>query len=110
MSVATFLSGEAFLACLHSSTPLEIDCVVIDVQMPEMSGLDLQDQLLLEGRTYPVVFITAHDCAEAHLRAASRGAFAFLRKPVPRSVLLQTISAAWRSTGSTGGGGARPTP
>jgi FixJ family two-component response regulator len=94
MSVATFLSGEAFLAHLTSDTALEIDCVVIDVQMPDMSGLDVQNHLVREGRILPIVFITAHDSPEAREQSLSRGAFAFLRKSVTREVLLQTIEAA----------------
>jgi FixJ family two-component response regulator len=100
MPVVTVLSGEAFLAYLHSDTVSAIDCIVLDVQMPEMSGLDVQDQLVREGRTMPIVFITAHDSAEARDRSVSGGAFAFLRKPVPREVLLQTIEAARQRHGA----------
>ena len=101
MMPATFRSGETFFARLHSATPLKVDCAVIDVQMPEMNGLEVQERLAKEGHPVPVILITAHDSAEALERAMSRGAFAFLRKPVSRELLLRTLESALGRT-STG--------
>jgi FixJ family two-component response regulator len=104
MSAATFSSGEAYLASLHKDKAAQSDCVLIDAQMPGMSGLDVQEQLAREGLGIPIVFITAHDSTEVRDQALSRGAFAFLRKPIGRDLLLQTIRAAlrWRRDAAEG--------
>jgi FixJ family two-component response regulator len=78
-------------------------CLIVDVQMPGMDGLQLQSQLAAEGRSIPVIFITAHDSKESRRRAMQAGAVAFLSKPFSDEQLLQTIQFALRiDKGGTG--------
>ena len=90
--VATFASGMAFLSSLSGRKP---DCVVLDLHMPGISGLDVQAQLMTgAGCKVPVVIITAHDSPIAQERAVAGGASAYLRKPVDARPLLDAIRAA----------------
>jgi FixJ family two-component response regulator len=89
--VATFESGEDFLSSLGSLVPA---CIVLDVHMPHLSGLDVQARLLAMHRHIPVVFITAS--ADPALDDAVRRAqgVALLRKPFSSSELLDAVSGA----------------
>ncbi|RJF77006.1 response regulator transcription factor [Rhodopseudomonas palustris] len=69
-------------------------CLITDVQMPGLSGLDLHAQLLTEGRACPVVFITAFPEERAEARAKAFGAIAFLSKPFDAQVMVQCIEKA----------------
>jgi FixJ family two-component response regulator len=69
-------------------------CLIVDVQMPGMDGLQLQSQLAATGRSIPIIFITAHDSKENRRRAIQAGAVAFLAKPFSDEQLLQTIHLA----------------
>ena len=71
-------------------------CLVVDVQMPGMDGLQLQSQLAAIGRRLPVIFITAYDSNEYRRRAMHAGAVAFLDKPFSDEQLLQAIRSALR--------------
>ena len=62
--------------------------------LPGMTGLDLQEKLLLSGRVCPVIFMTAHDNPEWQERAIKAGAIAYLKKPFPEQALLDAIQAA----------------
>jgi FixJ family two-component response regulator len=96
MAVKTFASAEDFLA---ADLPLP-DCLVLDVRMSGMSGVELQLRLLAEHGYAPIVFITAHDDEEARASAMAAGAVAFLHKPFEDHVLLDAISqAVARNTG-----------
>ena len=88
-------SGREFLKDLDQHTP---DCVVLDVQMPEMSGLQIQRRLSEIGVSVPVVMITGHDEAGAQEACLAAGASSYLRKPLDRSVLLEAIERAISSS------------
>jgi FixJ family two-component response regulator len=91
-SVKAFASAEDFLAsCSLSQTR----CLVLDVAMPGMSGLDLQDELLRRRRAIPIVFITAGG-ESVESRAMAGGAVACLFKPFSSTALLDAITVALR--------------
>ena len=84
-----FDSGEKFLNSPYLS---QTDCLIADVRMPGMSGLELQDRLSAAGRSIPIVFISAHDDKEARARGLRAGAIDFLQKPFSEDSLLGAIS------------------
>ena len=84
-----FDSGEKFL---NSPNLSQTDCLITDVRMPGMSGLELQDRLSAAGRSIPIVFISAHDDNEARARGLRAGAIDFLQKPFSEDSLLGAIS------------------
>ena len=86
--VRTFASGEEFL---QSSELGRVACLLLDLAMPGMSGLELKQQLRARGLQIPTVFVTAHadDEVERHLLAA--GAIAILPKPVDQQMLLRLV-------------------
>ena len=88
---ATFESADGFLRSgqLHDTA-----CLIVDVQMPGMNGLQLQSHLAAEGCAIPIIFITAHDNKESRRRAMQAGAVAFLGKPFTDEQLLQSIRSA----------------
>ena len=90
-TVESFDSAHAFL-----ERPLfhGVGCVIADVQMPGMSGLDMQVQMTARGIALPVVFLTAHGDLPTGISAMKRGAMDFLTKPVDEAQLLQAIHAA----------------
>jgi FixJ family two-component response regulator len=77
-SARTFASAEAFL---QSTSVGETRCLILDVQMPKMSGLELQEHLFRHGIDLPVIFITAFPDEAAKARALDAGAICFLHKP-----------------------------
>ena len=85
-----FGSGEEFLSSPYVS---QTNCLIADVRMPGMSGLDLQDRLNAANLSIPVVFISAHDDGEARARGLRAGAVDFLKKPFSEDALLGAISA-----------------
>jgi FixJ family two-component response regulator len=88
----TFASAQAFLASLRQATPP--DCLVLDLQMPGTSGLDLQRQIVRAGLRLPIVVITGHDEPGMQARCLAAGASAYLRKPLQAGKLLAAIEAA----------------
>ena len=90
------LIGEQFRGkdFLEASALREPDCVLLDLHMPVMSGLQVLRALQAARRTLPIVIITAHDAPEARDQCLAAGASAYLRKPLDEHVLLGTISAA----------------
>jgi FixJ family two-component response regulator len=94
MEAQTFGSGREFTDLLESMPSFQPDCVVLDVQMPGMSGLQVQDQLTSSGSRLPVIFITAHDEAGVRDRALAAGAVAFLRKPFNDELFIETLRVA----------------
>ena len=74
----------------------ETSCLIIDVRMPAMNGLQLQSQLAAAGYKIPIIFITAYDDRESRRRAMQAGAVAFLSKPFTDELLLQTLRSALR--------------
>jgi FixJ family two-component response regulator len=87
----TFASGEAFL---ESGQLEQTSCLITDIQMPGLNGLELQSRLLADGYRIPVIFITAFPTASAQQRAMSAGAVAFLSKPFEEISLVQSVAAA----------------
>ena len=73
-------------------------CLVLDVQMPEMSGLEVQRHLAASGSHIPIVFITAHTDTQVRDRAMQAGAAAFLEKPFHDQTLLDAVEAALGGT------------
>ena len=86
-----FESAEEFL---KSGELNGASCLIVDVQMPGMDGLQLQTRLAAIGRSIPIIFITAYDSKESRRRAMQAGAVAFLGKPFSDEQLLQTIRSA----------------
>jgi RNA polymerase sigma factor (sigma-70 family) len=91
LPVETFASAQEFLAWFVPELP---GCLVLDVRMPGLSGLDLQDQLRERRIEIPVIFITGYGDVPMAVRAMKAGAVEFLQKPVPDQVLLDHIQAA----------------
>jgi FixJ family two-component response regulator len=69
-------------------------CLVLDIRLPGMTGLDLQEKLASSGVKYPVIFMTAHDNPQWQERAKKAGALAYLRKPFDEQSLLGAIQLA----------------
>lgn len=88
--VATFGSGEEFLAALAGSIP---KCVILDVHMPGLSGLDVQARLRAMGIDIPAIFITASDDFSLEEAVRKAHGVALLRKPFSRKELLATVGA-----------------
>ena len=86
-----FSSADEFL---NSNELHNTDCLILDVRMPGMSGLDLQRQLRASNSRIPIVFITSHADDEARGRAIAAGAVAFLYKPCRKETLLEAINSA----------------
>jgi FixJ family two-component response regulator len=93
----TYLSAPQFLASLSEGPP---DCLIADLQMPEMTGLELQLTLARRGVRIPTIIITAHDEAGTRERCKSAGAIAYLLKPVQDASLFAAIDAANKVGGS----------
>jgi FixJ family two-component response regulator len=81
-------SAEEFLATEPCKS---LRCVVLDIHLPGISGLDLQRRLVTMGRPYPVIFITAHDTASARKEARDLNAVAFLIKPFEGRQLVSAV-------------------
>lgn len=90
---AAFESAEAFM---QSGRLHETSCLMIDLQLPGINGLQLQHLLAAEGRKIPIIFITGYDNDKSRQRAMKAGAVAFLVKPFNDELLLETIRAALR--------------
>ena len=83
-----FDCAEAFLSSEYLA---QTNCLVLDVRMPGMDGLELQKRLMDTGRRIPIVFLSARASEEEKQRALRVGAAGFLRKPVSKEILLRTI-------------------
>jgi FixJ family two-component response regulator len=97
MDAESFGSGRDFLDLLEAMPSFQPDCLIVDVQMPQMNGLDVQDQLGKNGQQIPMIFITAHDEAGVRDKALAGGAVAFLRKPFNDELLIKTLQEALKS-------------
>jgi len=89
--VAAFASAEEFLG---SEGLGRTECLILDLQMPGMDGLQLQRRLNLDGHRFPIVILTAHGDADARARAMDGGAAAFLLKPFDSDMLVATVRRA----------------
>ena len=92
-TVYTFVSAEEFLRSAHFN---DTSCVIADVQMPAMSGIDLQARLLTQGHRVPFIFITAFPEKAIRARALKAGAICFLTKPFDRRTLIKNLDTALR--------------
>jgi FixJ family two-component response regulator len=86
-----FESAEDFLA---SGYQLEVACLITDIRMPGMSGLELQAKLNTERCKIPTIFITAHGDEEMRFQALRAGAVEFLPKPFDDQVLIESVQVA----------------
>jgi two-component system response regulator FixJ len=91
-SVATYDSGTVFLRDVKHLDP---GCVLLDVRMPEMDGLEVQQALLDRGVNLPVIILTGHGDISIAVRAMKMGAVEFLEKPFEKTLLLDAIAAAF---------------
>ena len=92
LQVALFDSAEAFL---QGYDPAQPGCLVVDVRMPGMSGLELQERLTARGGYHPpIIFITGHGDVQMAVRAVQAGAFDFVEKPFNDQDLLDRIQRA----------------
>jgi two-component system, LuxR family, response regulator FixJ len=91
LPAATFASAREFLATYEPDLP---GCLVLDVRMPGMSGLELQQQLNLRGAVLPVIFITGHGDIPMAVEAMQHGAFDFLQKPFRDQDLIDRVQRA----------------
>jgi FixJ family two-component response regulator len=95
-----FPSARAFL---HSEQLTETSCLISDIQMPEMNGIELQDALRARGHNIPVIFVTAFPDAKVRAQALARGAICFLSKPFDGETLLRCLETALKeNTGQSG--------
>ena len=91
LTVNTFASAREFLEQAVSEEP---GCLIVDLRMPAMNGLELQEQLMTRNLNLPVIFLTGYGTVPASVRAMKRGAVDFLEKPVDDQVLLDAIYQA----------------
>ena len=91
-----YASAEAFLADMKHP---KFDCLLFDIQLGGMSGLELNEKLAAAGSTTPVVFITAHDEPELRQQAQSAGCVAYLKKTDSAETLLAAIHRATHAIG-----------
>jgi FixJ family two-component response regulator len=91
LSARAFESAEDFLRSGHQQ---ETACLIADIRMPGMSGLELQARLNAEHCRIPTIFITAHGDEEMRLQALRAGAVEFLPKPFDDEVLVESVRAA----------------
>jgi FixJ family two-component response regulator len=88
----TFKTGDAFLDTFESIPSYRPACVVLDMQMPGLNGLQVQERL--EGSGIPIIFITAQDEPGVREHAFAAGATAYLRKPFNDDVFVRAVTAA----------------
>jgi len=91
LAARCFGSAEEFL---QSDLYGQAACLIVDIRMPKMSGLELQARLKEEESDVPIIFITAHGDARMRIQAMRRGAVEFLAKPFDHRLLLRRVRAA----------------
>jgi CheY-like chemotaxis protein len=87
----TFDSAETFLTCASTS---KATCLVVDIELGDISGVELAHQLAADGFTYPIIFMTGLDDEVIRNQAAAAGGVAFLHKPFPAQTLFDAIKKA----------------
>jgi FixJ family two-component response regulator len=93
-NASTFGSAEEFLKSKQFSNT---SCIITDLQMPGLSGLDLQDLLIARDHRFPIIFITGHPDENLRARAMKAGAVAFLTKPVNADHLVGYLDRALKA-------------
>lgn len=91
-AVETYADPAAFLAALPHAAP---GCILLDLRMPVMTGLQLQERLATQGCDWPVILMTGHGGLEACRRAFKAGAVDFLTKPVDEEALIEALQSAF---------------
>jgi FixJ family two-component response regulator len=86
-----YSSGHEFLKTWHFDRP---DCLVLDLQMPGLSGMEIQRELKVAGAQFPIVIITAHDAPRLREECLDAGAAAYLCKPLDVGVLVDAVRLA----------------
>ncbi len=92
IAVAVFASPREFLAQYEPATP---GCLLLDITMPDVDGLQLQATLGEKGSILPIIFLTGHGDVSKSVQAMKRGAFDFLSKPVKDKDLLTAVRARY---------------
>jgi FixJ family two-component response regulator len=100
-TVDAYASARQFLSALPASAP---PCLVLDVHMPEMTGLELQERLAAQGTHLPIIFVTAYDTPATRQRVQGAGSVGLLLKPFDKEALLTAVRKALESRA----GGAPP--
>ena len=108
-ALVRLLSAEGFHVEAHSTAkeflaacrPAEICCLVLDVSMPDLDGMELHRRLTRAGILIPIVFLTGHGNIPMSVRAIKGGAIDFLTKPVDREDLIQAVRAALKRAGES---------
>jgi FixJ family two-component response regulator len=90
-SVETFDSAETFLTF---ASKCRAACLLVDIQLGDITGVELARQLMAEGFKVPVIFMTGHGDVAVERKAAAAGGIAFLRKPFPATTLMEAIKKA----------------
>ena len=93
-NVSTFGSAEEFL---NSEQISRTSCLITDLHMPGLSGLDLQDRLIAQGHRFSIIFITGYPDENARVRAMKAGAIAFLSKPFNTDRLIGYLDKALKA-------------
>ncbi|GGL08235.1 response regulator transcription factor [Deinococcus radiotolerans] len=91
LPVQAFADG---VALQDSLTPQDVGCLLLDIRMPHVSGLQLQEQLVARGVDLPVIILTGHGNVDLCRRAFQQGAVDFLEKPVDETALLEAVQRA----------------
>lgn len=94
MAAETYASSEDFVEQIESLPSAHPDCVILDVQMSGLSGIEVQSRIRCIHKDIPVIFITAYDDRAAREGALTGGALAFLQKPCNDALLIRTLDAA----------------
>jgi len=103
-AVQTWPSGAAFLKEVRHA---EYGCILLDVRMPEIDGLEVQSLLAERGVTMPVIILTGHGDVSIAVRAMKSGAIDFIEKPFEKAMLLRAIDTAFERIAATDQAGAR---
>ena len=93
-NASTFGSADEFL---KSEQVSKTSCLITDLHMPGLSGLDLQDRLIATGHRFPIIFLTAYSDENVRIRAMKAGAIGFMRKPCSDEHLLGYLNKAFKA-------------
>jgi two-component system response regulator FixJ len=94
--VHAFSSAQEFLSAVSPEASVH-GCLILDVKMPDMNGLDLQERIKASGWELPIIFITAYDEPKDREKALANGGVAFLQKPLSEKDLLKNIRSALKA-------------
>jgi FixJ family two-component response regulator len=94
MSAETYVDSAEFLGLIETLPSFQPDCVVLDVHMPGMSGIEVQARLRRARGAIPVIFMTAHEDLLLRAEALASGAVAFLSKPFSDDLFIRTLHVA----------------